>query len=141
MVRLNSEVIGITRFSVTKGDNRENQVMFLLVALVLPWPRPGRQGAPSPLVVCHVDQAPQMLVPAYLANGMAASTMILHPVLSPRGDALTLGDAIPLPRSPSPPSNPSLPPRDCHLADTTPWMSSACAHLRSTPVALTFLNR
>ena len=42
--------------------------LFLLVALVLPM-TPAlvhAQGAPAmPLVVCHVDQAPQMLVPAY----------------------------------------------------------------------------
>ncbi len=42
--------------------------LFLFVALVLPM-TPAlvhAQGAPAmPLVVCHVDQAPQMLVPAY----------------------------------------------------------------------------
>ena len=45
--------------------------LFLLVALVLPM-APAlvhAQGAPAmPLVVCHVDQAPQMLVPAYLCQ-------------------------------------------------------------------------
>ena len=45
--------------------------LFLLVALVLPMvpAMVQAQGAPAmPLVVCHVDQAPQMLVPAYLCQ-------------------------------------------------------------------------
>ena len=42
--------------------------LFLLVALV------HAQGAPAmPLVVCHVDQAPQMLVPAYLCQWYGGS--------------------------------------------------------------------
>ena len=45
--------------------------VFLLVALVLPMTPTlvQAQGAPAiPLVVCHVDQAPQMLIPAYLCQ-------------------------------------------------------------------------
>lgn len=45
--------------------------LFLFVALVLPMTPTlvHAQGAPAmPLVVCHVDQAPQMLVPAYLCQ-------------------------------------------------------------------------
>ena len=45
--------------------------LFLLVALVLPMVPAlvQAQGAPAmPLVVCHVDQAPQKLLPAYLCQ-------------------------------------------------------------------------
>ena len=68
---LTQKVIGITRFSVTKEITMKIPSLFLLVALVLPM-TPAlvhAQGAPAmPLVVCHVDQAPQMLVPAYLCQ-------------------------------------------------------------------------
>ena len=82
--------------------------LFLLVALVLPM-APAlvrRQGAPSlmPLVVCHVDQAPQMLVPAYLLPmGMAAASTTDPPTTSSSpGDALLL--VMPDPPSFVPPS-------------------------------------
>ena len=45
--------------------------LFLLVALVLPMAPTlvQAQGAPAmPLVVCHIDQAPQKLLPAYLCQ-------------------------------------------------------------------------
>lgn len=45
--------------------------LFLLVALVLPTTPAlvSAQGAPAmPLVVCHVGQAPQMLVPEYVCQ-------------------------------------------------------------------------
>lgn len=66
--------------------------LFLFVALVLPM-TPAlvhAQGAPAmPLVVCHVDQAPQMLVPAYLCQWHGGSQ---HPWPShPRGGDLLLG--------------------------------------------------
>ncbi len=68
---LTQKVIGITRFSVIKEITMKIKSLFLLVALVLPM-APAlvhAQGAPAmPLVVCHVDQAPQMLVPAYLCQ-------------------------------------------------------------------------
>lgn len=50
--------------------------LFLLVALVLP-ATPAlvqAQGAPAmPLVVCHVGQAPQMLVPEYVCQWQGGS--------------------------------------------------------------------
>ncbi|MGL6326185.1 hypothetical protein ACSZML_02805 [Aeromonas rivipollensis] len=44
--------------------------LFLLVALVLPMtPTLVQASAPAmPLVVCHIDQAPQKLLPAYLCQ-------------------------------------------------------------------------
>ncbi|GJA05478.1 hypothetical protein KAM333_09060 [Aeromonas caviae] len=72
--------------------------LFLFVALVLPMTPTlvHAQGAPAmPLVVCHVDQAPQMLVPAYLCQWHGGSQ---HPGPSrPRGGDLLLGH----PRFPS----------------------------------------
>ena len=50
--------------------------LFLLVALVLPMAPTlvQAQGAPAmPLVVCHVDQAPQMLVPDYVCRWQGGS--------------------------------------------------------------------
>ena len=68
---LTQKVIRITLFSITKEITMKIKSLFLLVALVLPMvpAMVQAQGAPAmPLVVCHVDQAPQMLVPAYLCQ-------------------------------------------------------------------------
>lgn len=66
----------VTFVPVTKEITMKIPSLFLLVALVLPM-TPAlvhAQGAPAmPLVVCHVDQAPQMLVPAYLCQWYGGS--------------------------------------------------------------------
>jgi hypothetical protein len=68
---LTQKVMLVTFVPVTKEITMKIPSLFLLVALVLPM-TPAlvhAQGAPAmPLVVCHVDQAPQMLVPAYLCQ-------------------------------------------------------------------------
>lgn len=73
---LTQKVIGITPDSVTKEITMKIKPLFLFVALVLPV-APAlvhAQGAPAmPLVVCHVDQAPQMLIPAYLCQWYGGS--------------------------------------------------------------------
>jgi len=72
-----------------------------------------------PLVVCHVDQAPQMLVPAYLCQWYGGSQ---HPWPSrPRGGDLLLGH----PRFPSFISWMGSGPRHLHHARCPPPPSSA----------------
>lgn len=73
---LTQKVMLVTFVPVTKEITMKIPSLFLLVALVLPM-TPAlvhAQGAPAmPLVVCHVDQAPQMLVPAYLCQWYGGS--------------------------------------------------------------------
>ena len=68
---LTQKVIRITPCSVTKEIVMKIKSLFLLTALVLPVTPSlvSAQGAPAiPMVVCHVDKAPQMLVPEYVCQ-------------------------------------------------------------------------
>ncbi|TND54736.1 hypothetical protein CF129_17050 [Aeromonas dhakensis] len=69
--RLNSESDQDHTCYVTKEIAMKMKSLLLLSALLLPM-TPAllhAEGAPAmPLVVCHVEQAPQMLVPAYVCQ-------------------------------------------------------------------------
>lgn len=73
---LTQKVIWITPSPVTKEIAMKIKSLLLLVALVLSMSPAlvSAQGAPAiPLVVCHVGQAPQMLVPAYVCQWYGGS--------------------------------------------------------------------
>lgn len=65
------KVIQITPCSVTKEIAMKIKSLFLFAALTLPMTPSlvSAAGAPAiPMVVCHVDQDPQMLVPEYVCK-------------------------------------------------------------------------